>query len=105
MTQATYHVELIGSYNEGLGYIWYVFKNLESNGDPDREYIACVRLPNWNCDKFNEGDVGYVTVKDVIEGEDRWFDGKDLHFYNYSMTIFLKFKHEKMKVVEEVILD
>ena len=101
----TYHVQLIGTYSEGMGYVWYVFENLEPMNDPDIKYIACVRLPNWNNDTFCEGDIGYVTVREVVEGEDKWFDGKDLHFYNYTMLIFLKFKHEKLKVEKEIILD
>ena len=104
MTIVTYHVEVIGSYNQGFGYIWHVFKNLESL-NPDTQYIACVEFPNWVKDTFNPGDKGYLTVKYVEQGIDKWFDGKDLVPYNYDNVIFHVFKHEQPVVTEEIILD
>ena len=104
MIAVTYHVEVIGSYNQGCGYIWHVFKNLESL-KPDTQYIACVEFPNWVKDTFNPGDKGYLTVKYVEQGVDKWFDRKDLIPYNYDNAIFLVFKHEYPTVTEEIILD
>ena len=104
MTTVTYHVEVIGSYNQGYGYIWHVFKNLEPL-DPDIQYIACVEFPNWIKDTFNPGDKGYLTVKYVEQGIDKWFDGKDLISYNYDNVIFHVFKHEQPTVTEEIVLD
>ena len=104
MTIVTYHVEVIGSYNQGYGYIWHVFKNLEPL-DPDIQYIACVEFPNWIKDTFNPGDKGYLTVKYVEQGVDKWFDRKDLIPYNCDNIIFLVFKHEQRMVTEEIMLD
>lgn len=104
MTIVTYHVEVIGSYNQGFGYIWHVFKNLESL-NPDTQYIACIEFPNWVKDTFNPGDKGYLTVKYVEQGIDKWFDGKDLVPYNYDNVIFYVFKHEQPMVTEEITLD
>ena len=105
MIEVTYHVEVVGSYNEGLGYIWHVFRNLEPM-EPDTQFIACVEFPNWRKDTFNPLDKGYLTVKYVEQGVDKWFNGKDLIPYNYDNVVFLKFKHEQpMQVVEEIILD
>ena len=104
MTIVTYHVEVIGSYNQGFGYIWHIFKNLESL-DPDTQYIACIEFPNWVKDTFNPGDKGYLTVKYVEQGIDKWFDGKDLISYNYDNVIFHVFKHEQPIVTEEIVLD
>ena len=33
---------------------------------------------------FKEDDEGYVTVKDVREGIDKWYDGKDFIAYKYT---------------------
>ena len=64
MTTVTYHVEVIGSYNQGFGYVWHIFKNLEPI-NPDTMYIACIEFPNWTKDSFITGDKGYLTVKYV----------------------------------------
>ena len=104
MTIITYHVEVIGSYNQGFGYIWHIFKNLEPI-NPDTMYIACIEFPNWTKDSFITGDKGYLTVKYVEQGIDKWFDGKNLIPYNYDNVIFLVFKHEQRMITEEIMLD
>ena len=104
MTTVTYHVEVIGSYNQEFGYIWHIFKNLEPI-NPDTMYIACIEFPNWTKDSFITGDKGYLTVKYVEQGVDKWFDGKNLITYNYDNIIFLVFKHEQRMITEEIMLD
>ena len=104
MTIITYHVEVIGSYNQGFGYVWHIFKNLEPI-NPDTMYIACIEFPNWTKDSFITGDKGYLTVKYVEQGVDKWFDGKNLIPYNYDNIIFLVFKHEQRMITEEIMLD
>ena len=104
MTTVTYHVEVIGSYNQGFGYVWHIFKNLEPI-NPDTMYIACIEFPNWTKDSFITGDKGYLTVKYVEQGIDKWFDRKNLIPYNYDNIIFLVFKHEQRMITEEIMLD
>ena len=104
MTTVTYHVEVIGSYNQGFVYVWHIYKNLEPI-NPDTMYIACIEFPNWTKDSFITGDKGYLTVKYVEQGVDKWFDGKNLIPYNYDNVIFLVFKHEQRMVTEEIMLD
>ena len=105
MTTVTYHVEVIGSYNQGFGYIWHIFKNLEPI-NPDTMYIACIEFPNWTKDSFITGDKGYLTVKYVEQGVDKRFDGKHLIPYNYDSAMFLKCKHEQpIQIMEEIVLD
>lgn len=104
MKQVTYHVKVIGSYNEGLGYKWHIFENYDTR-DPDLMYIAAIQFPNWECQELFSGDSGYVTVQYVVEGEDKWFDGKTFHQYNNTMCIFIKFKPEPTIYTTEVILD
>lgn len=103
--EVTYHVKLVASSIDGLGYINYVFENLEFQ-DYDYQYIMCVRFPNWNQGTINYDDVGYVTVKYVREGIDKWYDGSDFNVYRYTNVIFLKFIHEKAEIKpSEILLD
>lgn len=100
----TYHVKFLASCADGLGYINYVFENLEFQ-DYDYQYLMCVRFPNWDQAAFNIGDVGYVTVKYVREGIDKWYDGNEFVTYKYTNIIFLKFIPEKEKITTKLILD
>lgn len=100
----TYHVKFLASCADGLGYINYVFENLEFQ-DYDYQYLMCVRFPNWDQAIFNIGDVGYVTVKYVREGIDKWYDGNEFVTYKYTNIIFLKFIPEKEKITTKLILD
>lgn len=100
----TYHVKFLASCADGLGYINYVFENLEFQ-DYDYQYLMCVRFPNWDQATFNIGDVGYVTVKYVREGIDKWYDGNEFVTYKYTNIIFLKFIPEKEKITTKLILD
>lgn len=101
----TYHVKFVAYCEDGMGYINYVFEDLEFQ-DYDYKYIMCVRFPNWDQAPFNIGDVGYVTVRYVREGIDKWYDGKEFVTYKYTNLIFLKFIPEKPKVeTAEILLD
>lgn len=100
----TYHVKFLASCADGLGYINYVFENLEFQ-DYDYQYLMCVRFPNWDQATYNIGDVGYVTVKYVREGIDKWYDGNEFVTYKYTNIIFLKFIPEKEKITTKLILD
>lgn len=94
--EVTYYVKLVAKLHENLGYINYVFENLNFN-DYDYQYFTCVRFPNWDSPNVDLEDVGYVTIKYVREGIDKWFDGTDFKNYNYTNIIFLKFIPEKEK--------
>ena len=100
----TYHVKLLAEHCENLGYINYVFENLEYT-NINYKYFRCVRFPNWECIKFDIYDEGFVTVKYVREGIDTWFDGTKFIPYNYSNIIFLNFIPLKPKVTTEITLD
>ena len=101
----TYHAKLVACCEDGMGYINYVFEDLNFQ-DYDYQYIMCVRFPNWNQATFNIGDVGYVTIRCVREGIDQWYDGKDFVTYKYTNLIFLKFIPEKPESkTTEILLD
>ena len=104
MTETTIHVKFVAESIDFMGYTSYVFENLEST-NWDNKYIMCVRFPNWNQAFFSIGDIGYLNVRYVEQGIDKWFDGKDLVPYNYDNVIFHVFKHEQPIVTEEIILD
>lgn len=102
--EITYHAKLVAEYEDGMGYISYVFECLEYN-NPDYKYIMCVRFPNWNQGSIKLGDVGYVSVRYVEEGVDKWYDGTDFIPYKETNIIFLKFIHEKPIPNGQILLD
>lgn len=88
-----------------MGYTNYVFKDLEYT-NYDYQYIMCVRFPNWEQTTFDVGDEGFVTIRYVQEGVDKWFDGEGFNTYKYTNIIFLKFIHLKPETKQpEIIVD
>lgn len=103
--EVTYHAKLVAFSEDGMGYINYVFERLEYDSI-DYKNIMCVRFPNWNQGSIKLGDAGYVSIRYVEEGIDKWYDGRDLVPYKDSNLIFLKFIHEK-PIIEngQILLD
>lgn len=103
--EITYHVKFIAEGDEGNGYMLYVFERLEYDNLDDK-YIMCVKFPNWHYLSFKLGDIGYVSVRYVEEGKDKWFDGTDFIPFKNSHIIFLKFVHDKVILVDnKMIID
>lgn len=100
--EITYHVQLKAAETDICGYTNYVFENLDYES-VDFKYIMTVRFPNWNQSVFNIGDIGYVNVKYVTGGVDKWFDGTDFNTYKYTNVIFMKFIPEKSNVELESV--
>ena len=103
MTETTIYARFVAESVDFMGYTSYVFENLESTCW-DNKYIMCVRFPNWNQASFSIGDTGYLNVRYVEEGVDKWFDGENFNFYRYTNVIFMKFILAK-SITTEVILD
>ena len=80
--------------NDGQGYLVYVFENVESNNP---KYIMMVRFPNWESPFPRIGEVGFLKYKEVIAGEDKWWDPITNKYvvYNYDNFIFLDFIREQ----------
>lgn len=78
---------LVGSRMDGA-YEHYVFINSHTN-----EYIMCTRMPNWQVDKVDIGEEGFLEYQDVIGGQDRYYDSvKDgYRLYQIDATYFLNF--------------
>lgn len=87
-----------------MGYINYVFEHLEYT-NIDYKYIMCVRFPNWNQGSMSLGDVGYVSLRFVEGGVDKWYDGSDFIPYKDTNIIFLKFIREKNVLDKKILLD
>ena len=105
MEQLTIHAKFLAENVDFMGYTNYVFEDLEAT-DPDFKYIMCVRFPNWNQTIMQLGDIGYLNIRYVEEGTDKWFDGKDFIPYKYTNIIFIKFIEEKSKVdISDIIID
>ena len=94
--EVTYHAKLVAKTDDGMGYITYVFENLEYV-NYDHRFIMCVKFPNWNNNIIDIDDVGYVAVRYVREGIDQWYNGNELIKYKDTNIIFLKFIPEKPK--------
>ncbi len=102
--EITYHVKLLAEFEDGMGYITYVFERFEYD-NLDNKYIMCVRFPNWNQGPINLGDVGYISVRYVEGGVDKWYDGTNFVPYKEPNIIFLKFIHEKPISDGQILLD
>jgi hypothetical protein len=63
------HAKLL-AYREDVGdYIIYAFENLT-----DGTYEICTRLPRWESPILKVGDIGFLKYKEVVAGEDTWYD-------------------------------
>lgn len=104
-SEVTYHVEIKAFYKDPMGYTNIVFQNLEYE-NIDYKYIMAVMFPNWDQPTMTIGDIGYVTVKYVQAGVDKWFDGQHFNTYLYSNVIFQRFVEEKCEVdIKDMIID
>ena len=104
INEITIHAKLLASVQEGMGYLTYVFENLEFTDD-DFQYIMCVRFPNWEGVLPKNGDEGYVSLRYIQAGVDKWFDGKEFVPYNYTNVQFLKFVPIQTKQTTTLTLD
>ena len=103
--EVTYRVKVKAIYTDALGYTSIVFENLDWT-NPDYRYIMSVMFPNWDQASFDVNDIGYVTVRYVREGIDKWFDGQNFNTYRYTNVIFLKFIHEQKPIkLENIVVD
>lgn len=101
----TIYAKLVAKQSDGFGYTNYVFEDLEYQ-NYDFKYIMCVQFPNWNQSIVNLNDVGFVTVRYVREGIDKWYDGEKFNVFNYTNCVFLKFIPEKEQInINEISLD
>lgn len=82
--------ELVASHRDPYGYITYIFQNLDFKDDDDR-YVMCTRYPNWQVRDLKLGDKGFLTVLEIVAGEDKWFNGTKMIPYTCSTVQFLKF--------------
>lgn len=94
---------LVGKLDEGLGYTTYVFQNLEES-KWDTKYKMVTRCPNWEHRDINIGEEGFLTYDDHIAGEDKWFDGKNMQFYRYTMSQFIKFIAKPISITSDFIM-
>lgn len=98
----TIHAKVVAKEID-LGYITYVFKNLDNN-DLFDSYLMCTQFPNWQCRELQINDIGYVTVEEHIAGVDTFFDGKNFQKYGFTGIQFIKFIDEPININSEIIL-
>lgn len=93
------------TYNEDPGgYVIYVFLNLDYTKECNK-YLMCTKYPNWETAPIKIGDVGYLNVKEVEAGKDKWYNQETGSFipYKYNGIQFLDFILEKKKMTNSVI--
>lgn len=103
VNELTLHVKLKACCPEEMGYKTLIFEDLEFK-DPDFKYITCIIFPNWNHSSIKLEDEGYVQVRYITAGSDKWFDGKEFVPYKYTNIQFLKFV-KIQEAVCDLILD
>lgn len=101
----TIYAKLMEQKTDIGGYITYVFKVLDDNNIQQigTNYLMCVRYPNWEHYDLQNGEIGYLNIKEVQAGIDKWFDGGDFHFYRYDDIVFLKFIKESPEITDKII--
>lgn len=104
VNEITLHVKLVAKQVESLGYTTYVFEDLNQR-DPDFRFIMCTEFPNWSGYKPDIGDIGYVNLRYIKAGVDKWFNGQTFIAYNYSNVQFLKFALESKPDDSPLVLD
>ncbi len=105
MQDLTIKSKLVAYNQDGLGYITYVFENINYKDEFDR-YIMCVRFPNWEHKSVELNKVGFLNIRYVEEGVDKWFDGINFNTYKYTNIIFMKFiEMKEIPDTKNILLD
>ena len=99
----TIKAKLLCKEHDLMGYTIYVFQNLDSVSTFDK-YIMTTRWPNWQHRSIDIGEIGYLTYKEVIAGQDTWWDGSKFIPYNYTNIVFIKFIKEKDNSNKDIII-
>lgn len=86
--------KLVAAETDSLGYVTYVFENLEEYAIKWSKYILCIRYPNWDHKKLRLGDIGFVHCEEIRAGIDKWYDGTKMVPYNYNTVQFIKFVYK-----------
>ena len=80
-------------------YTMYVFKDLIEN-----KFIMCTRLPNWQVQEINIGDVGYLKIKEVCAGDNYVDVDNTKHNYKYDNIYFENFVAKSESKQKQIIL-
>lgn len=106
MQDLTIKSKLVAYNQDGLGYITYVFENLEFTNEFEDKYVMCVRFPNWEHKSVELNKVGFLNMRYVEEGVDKWFDGINFNTYKYTNIIFMKFiEIKEIPDTKNILLD
>lgn len=96
--------QLIATYNNGLGYITYVFKCLDEEIASKSRYIMCVRYPNWDHREITLGEIGFLNYLEVTAGIDTWYNGEEQVPYKYTNIQFIKFIKKPKEIDTEYVM-
>lgn len=99
----TIYCKLVAKEHDLNGYTTYVFQNLE-DAPFGHKYCMCTRWPNWEHRNIEINESGYLTYKEVIAGQDTWWDGSKFIPYNYTNIIFIKFVKKIDNYEKDIII-
>lgn len=95
-----FHVVLVAQSIDWMGYITYIFKNLDEC-DIYTTYFMCTRFPNWDHRHIENGEAGYVSLRYVRANTTEWYDNDGVHKYKYSNVVFIRFVNEMSELIED----
>ena len=73
MVVVNIRAKLIAKQTDIFDYTTYAFQNIDTG-----EYVLCTRFPNWEHSIIEIGEEGILQFKEVIAGEDKWFNGTNM---------------------------
>lgn len=101
--ELTFRGRLVAQFTDYAEFKTYVFANMDAT-TKEEKYVMCTQFPNWQQNYIGVGDIGYVTIRSVVAGQDTWFDGTQHVPYKNTGIHFLKFVPEAPEA-EDVVLD
>lgn len=81
-------------------YTQYIFRDL-SNG----KFLLCTKLPNWDANHINLGDIGFLKYKEVVAWDTKYKDprtGRE-QAYRYDGCYFDYFTKEVAERITDTI--
>lgn len=88
----TLKAQLIAKSDKLNGFQTLVFKDVKYKAD----YIMVTVFPNWDMPTIQLGDIGYLKYREVIAGQDTWYNVETQAqvYYKNTDCHFIEFVHE-----------
>lgn len=100
-----FHCKLLTYQIDPGDYVIYVFRNLDSSNSLEK-YIMCTKHPNWQSKPISIGEEGYLKIKEIEAGKDKWYDtnsGQSIA-YKYDGVQFFDFILDKEELSKDIVM-